>query len=287
MTSRFFASFSLQDLIGNRFSSPSSPHCGATGGAGGGVGSVGPGRSYYHKSESLSCPIHRSGEGGFDERELIESLRASVEQEILESGASINTRGDIPGSFNSSEFFLEYTEAGTRGRIIISGNITGSTYRLRADIEERSEGGGASFPVEAFSRIRPEGDYYVVAFAREDPLARGDQLHSIGAALIKESSKRIPVSFSNNDAGSIRYAEVWTLSRMPQHVRELLQQNGMGGGHEMPEEYKGYEKVCFLNDVALRMYEEAGVALNVLKKVTDAEMPAGCSRNLRGPYIPK
>jgi len=215
------------------------------------------------------------------------SLRASVEQEILESGASISTRGHIPGSFNSSEFFFEYTEEGTQGRIIISGNITGSAYRLRADIEERSEGGGPSFPVEAFGRIRPEGDYYVVAFAREDPLARGDQLHSIGAALIKESSKRIPVSFSNDDARSIRYAEVWTLSRMPQHIRELLRQNGMGERHEIPEEYKDYERVCFLNDVALRMYEEGGVVLNVLKKVTDADMPAGCSRNLRGPYIPK
>ena len=289
MTSRFFASFSLKDLIGDRFSSPSSPHCGASGGigGGGGFGSVGSGRSYYRKSESLSCPIPNSGEGGFDEGQLIESLRASVEQEILESGASINTRGYIPGSFNSSEFFLEYTEKGTQGRIIISGNITGSTYGLRADIEEKSEGDGPSCPTEAFGRIRPEGDYYVVAFAPEDSPATDDKLHSVGTELIKESSKRLPASVSNDDAKNIQYAEVWTLSRIPPHIRERLQQNGMWQGHEWPEEYEGYEKVYFLNDVALRMYEEGGIVLKVLKKVTDAEMPAGCRRNLRGPYVPE
>ena len=286
MTSRFFASFSLQDLIGNS-TSLSSPGGGVSGAIGGASGFVGSGQSHYHKSESLSYPINISSEGEFDERELIESLRASVEQKIVESGGITNTSGYIPGNFNSCEFFIDYTQEGIQGRIIISGNITGRAYRLRADLEEKSQGQGPSFPMVVSSKIRPEGDYHVVAFLHGDPLAQDDKFHHIGTELIKECMKRIPAGFSIDDAKNLRYAEVWTLSRTPQHIKELLRQRGIRERHEMPEEYQDYEKVYFLNDVALRMYEEGGIVLNALTKVTDAQMPSGCSRNLRGPYIPK
>jgi len=70
-------------------------------------------------------------------------------------------------------------------------------------------------------------------------------------------------------------------------LKQLLRERGIEQNVDMPEEYKEYEKVFFLNEVALRMYREGGIALDVLKKVSGPDMPKRCSRTLRGPYIPQ
>ena len=287
MASRFFATFSLQDLIGNRLSSLSAPQCNASGSIGGSTGFISSGQSHYRRSESLSCPLHESSGVEFDKRELIESLMPALERAIMESGASIHTRGQIPGTFHSSEFFIEYIENGIQGRIILSGDGTGRTYRLRADIEEKGNDEASPFPMDAFNRIRPEGDYYVVAFEQGDPLAHDNKLHEIGIEFIKEARHRIPAGFSTEDAKRLQYAEVWTLFKIPQQMKKLMRLRGIEQNVDGADEYQKYETVYFLNEVALQMYEEGGIILKVLKKVSSAELPAGCSRNLRGPYIPK
>jgi len=77
------------------------------------------------------------------------------------------------------------------------------------------------------------------------------------------------------------------LVNIPQHLKQLLRERGIEQNVDMPEEYKEYEKVFFLNEVALRMYREGGIALDVLKKVSGSDMPKRCNRTLRGPYIPQ
>lgn len=285
MPSQFFLNFSLEELVSNKFPSLSQ-HSGTRGSVGGGS-FAGHGLSHYRRSQSVWCPGSKSSKIRFDENELTKSLMAGLEQVVLENEATINADGYIPGKFNSCEFFVEYTQESIQGRIIISGNMEEDAYRLRADIEERSHGEKTLFPREVFGNIRPDGDYHVVAFGEDDPLARNDSLHHIGAELIKESSKRIPAGFSKSDAANLQYAEVWTLYRLPQHMNELFQQRGLGQRIEHPEEYEKYKKVCFLNEVALNMYEDAGIRLQVLKRINSADMPRGCNRNLRGPYIPK
>lgn len=52
-------------------------------------------------------------------------------------------------------------------------------------------------------------------------------------------------------------------------------------------EFEGFGKVYFLNDLAFRMYKEGGIDFEVVKIISDAELPGGCSPSLSGPYMPK
>jgi hypothetical protein len=285
--STFFTNFFLRDLV--KFEQPA-PTSSARGVPGGSIG-VGSGfirdsgQSSYGKSESLSLPA--PDDDRFDEVRFIASLKADVEKKIIDSAAVVTHQGNVEGNFNTSEFYFEYSQGTIRGRVVISGKVIGSTYCLRADLEEISEGQGFNFSPDEFTRIRPEGEYYVVPLMEDDPLAVDNRLHFIGLELIKESTQRFPRGITKDQIGDIQYAELWSISKPPSHVKRLLEERGLERAFDLPGEYEGYQRVCFLNEVALRMYRDSGIALDVLRKVSSAEMPTNCSRSLRGPYFPK
>jgi len=307
--SAFFANFSLLELIKDKLYLPTSYPNRSSRSAGG--GHLGHGQFLYRRSESFPCPVYVSDYVSFDEQGFITSLKAEVEKEIIDSAATISRQGNIEGNLNSSEFYFEYTQEGIKGRIVISGKMIKSGYYLTADLEEIAE--GAEFPIAAdefrgaeasvmcatpgvgglpvviteFGRVKPEGDFYVVPFKRDDPLAQDDKLHYLGAELIRGWKKRVPRSMKNEPAKDLQYAEVWSLVNIPRHFRQLARVRGIEQNVGVPEEYNEYEKVYFLNEVALRMYRDGGIALDVLKKVSGAEMPKRCNRTLRGPYVPR
>jgi hypothetical protein len=255
------------------------------GGIGGGSSATASGYSYRSKSESWSCPVFLSDDDRLAEQEFITSLKRDIEKEIIDSAAVITHQGNIEGHFNSSEFYFEYTQEQIRGRIVVAGKLIGNSYFLRANLEEIGEGVGFLSTAKEFESTKPAGDYYVVPFMKDHPLAQDNKLHRIGVELINESRKRIPWSITNDRAYDLQYAEVWTLVKIPQHLRYLFQEKGTEQGFEAPEEYNAYEIVYFLNKKALQMYRESGIALEVLKKVSGDEMPAQCKCTLRGLYI--
>jgi hypothetical protein len=78
---------------------------------------------------------------------------------------------------------------------------------------------------------------------------------------------------------------VWT--RTPEHIKEKLK-NVFGNVFQLSAEYDAFDKVYFLNDLMLQMYQEAGEDFEVIKIVSAeevAEIPWGPS--FRGYYIPK
>src|SRR5712692_2061592 len=143
-------------------------------------------------------------------------------------------------------------------------------------------------------------DYYVVAFTRDNPLAQDDRFHNEGVKLIKESAPRIPRDISKEQASKLEYAVVFSLPVLPPDIRQSLQEGynqSPGAKHLLqeelieamiypPQEYEQYGKVYFLNEVALRMYRLGGITFDILRKISEEELPKQCSRSLRGPYIP-
>jgi hypothetical protein len=281
IASAFFAKFSLRKLVNDKLRLPAS----YPGGASRGVGRAGlasPGQLLLHKSESFTCPIYASDYVSFDEQGFVTSLKAEIEKEISDCAASITGQGDIEGNFNSSEFYFEYTQEEIKGRIIISGKMVDGGYYLTAGIEEMAKGGefplgaeqfiGAGpratwgipgdvfpFPTNEVKWIKPEGDYYVVLFSQIDPLAHDNKFRHIGLELLRESTTRNPPGLTKEAADGFRYAEVWSL----------------------------FDALYFLNETALQMYREGGIELDVLKKISSAEMPKRCGRVLGGTYIPR
>ena len=303
--SRFFATFSLRQLVNIGQPDPSTSE--QAGSYGLGVGSIGgstgvstprstSGEAHCHKSESLSLPVSFSGDDKFDEAAFTRSLKTNLEKQIIDKTAVITQRGDLEGSFYSSEFYFEYSQEDLRGRIVLSGNLSGTTYRLKADIEERSPRGGFNIDVrsdgglsvgDAFRMMKPEGDYYVLALAHDHPLARDDKLLHVGRELIRTSVERIRQGMTSERMKDLKSVEVWSLAKLPSHVQGLLAENDVEHQFEVPEEYRGYDKVFFLNELAVKMYSEGGITLETLRKISGDEMPRGCTnRKIRGPYLP-
>ena len=149
-------------------------------------------------------------------------------------------------------------------------------------------------------KVVPTSSYYVVAFTHENPLARDNNFHSEGVRLIKDSVQRIG-GLNREQLQGLEYAIVYTLPMLPPHLRQQFQNANIkaGAGDQgqqqeklnlilnPPAEYEGYDQVHFLNEVALRMYREAGIDLEVLKTISEDDLPEGCNRSLRGPSIRK
>jgi len=135
--------------------------------------------------------------------------------------------------------------------------------------------------------MKPEGDYYVVALAHDHPLAQNNELQQVGQELMRDSVKRARRGIRDG-LKDLKSAEVWALVKWPSHIERLLTENNIVHEFDVPKEYQGYEAVFFLNDVALKMYREGGIQIDVLKKISSDEMPGGCvRRTLGGPYFPK
>jgi len=143
--------------------------------------------------------------------------------------------------------------------------------------------------------------YYVVAFSHDNPLAKDNRFHYEGVQLLKQSIQRIPRGMTKEDATHLGYAVVYSLPLLPPDVRQRVQEGNDESSSVMhllqeqlieaminpPPEYEPYEKVYFLNEVALRMYQEGGIAIDILRTISEGELPKQCSRSLRGPYIPR
>ena len=140
-------------------------------------------------------------------------------------------------------------------------------------------------------------DYYVVAFTHEDPLALNNKFHYEGVRLIKESVQRIPRRLSKEQAQGLEYAIVYTLLMLPPHLKEQFQdakieaqESEQTWQHEIigvmqnpPAEYRQYDQVDSLNEVALRMYTEGGTNLEILKTISEDGLAKGSNRRPRGP----
>jgi hypothetical protein len=167
---------------------------------------------------------------------------------------------------------------------------------LRVTIDERSDAGGLNINesssgdglsmADALKMIKPEGDYYVIALAHGDPLAEDSKMHDLGRDLIRGSIERIRRDMIQPDFRNLKPAEVWVLVSRPPLIEGLLAGTDSQHDYEVPEEYRKYDRVFFLNEEALRMYRDGGVQFDVLKKVSSDQMPAGIHRTIRGPYIP-
>jgi hypothetical protein len=131
--------------------------------------------------------------------------------------------------------------------------------------------------------------YYVVALERDDPLAERHKFHQIGCSLVNESKKRVMAEFRRTGDSaflkSLEHVEIYTFGEvMPGYEHTLSEWEKI---YMSTPEYEKFEKVYFLNGLALRMYQEGGVEFEVTKVISDDELPQGCSRSISAPYLPK
>jgi len=142
-------------------------------------------------------------------------------------------------------------------------------------------------------------NYYVVAFTHENPLAHNNYFHHEGVRLIKASIQRLR-GLTREQLQTLEQAVVYTLLMLPPHLRHQFQNAEIRVGNtdrvqqqarldrmrNPPAAYTQYDQVHFLNEVAMRMYKEGGIDLEILKTVSEDDLPEGCNRSLRGPYVP-
>ena len=141
--------------------------------------------------------------------------------------------------------------------------------------------------------------YYVVAFTHENPLAHNNYFHNEGVRLIKACVQKLR-GLSREQLQNLEQAVIYTLLMLPPHLRQQYRDMGISAADSdrvqqqakldmmlnPPTAYEQYDQVYFLNEVAVRMYKEGGSDLEILQTISEDELPAGCNRSLRGPYVP-
>ncbi len=255
------------------------------GGVGTGTGHGDDEKAKYRKHDSFGCYIKPEEKEKFDEAELIKELKEKVENEIVRTGAEV-TGGD---QFTSTSFYIEYTSEDITGRIEITSDFRQkNNFRIEVSFDETSASQKQPLIERPPLIYQPVGNYHVVAFASDDQTAR--EFYEKGRRASKESDERFRQkyledkdNFKSEDYRTVMY--VWT--RTPEHIKEKLK-NVFGNVFELSAEYDAFDKVYFLNDLMLQMYQEAGEDFEVIKIVSAeevAEIPWGPS--FRGYYIPK
>ena len=131
--------------------------------------------------------------------------------------------------------------------------------------------------------------YYVVALERGDPLLNGHKFYRIGCNLVDESIERMRAYLGRGGDSSfvkgLQHVEVYSFGEVMPGYEHTLPERAKA---YMPTpEYEKFGKVYFLNELALRMYKEGGVEFEVMRVISDEELPEGCSNNLSAPYFPK
>jgi hypothetical protein len=292
-SSNFYSNFSMAELVKRNSSCPSLESLGGLGGGGGGVcfnrvGSHGHGSglSRFHKTDSSAFHLKPGGLAKTDEGKFLSSLKADVQDEIVKSDARITEAGDleVPGCY------VEYSEEGIHGRIEISGRLTGGNYySLTATLSETSTTEKPPLIERQKKGRQPMGTYYVVPFPPDEPRASQDLL-AVGQKIIKESIENVrqqllaDQSRTHSLLQNLEYAEVYVWTPMPPEIKQRWKE-AMGEEFEVPAEYEQFEKVYFLNEVALRMYREAGADFAVLKTISADEVPKILGPSLSGPYM--
>jgi hypothetical protein len=293
--STFYSNFSLAELVKRISSHLSLEHLGGIGGGGGGggtrfnrVGGQPQREARYHKTEASAIYLGAGGLAKTNEETLLSSLKADVQDQIVKSNACISDAGDlkIPGCY------VDYSEEGIHGRIEVTGKLAqGNYYRFIATLTEISTS-ERSIGIEGIIRGRqPSGTHYVVPVLPDDPRATKDLL-DLGKKLIQQSVENIRqkllADYSRKDSllQSVEYAQVYVWTRIPPEIKERLKRM-MGEEFENPAEYDQFQQVYFLNEVAFRMYREAGADFAVLKTVSAEELPKIPGPSLSGPYLPE
>jgi hypothetical protein len=289
--STFYANFSMADLV-KMNNSRSGIECasGAMGGGsfGGGYHSRGSHEMRYDKTESFTCHLKSVDPNDSNSSELMRSLKADIENRIINSGASLLNSGNMP-----SGFYLEYKEEGIQGRVELTGDFNGANYfGIRANLKETSTTKKQPLVEKRDHVRRPEGNYHVVRSERDDPRSFTQELYERGQKAIMESNERLRQKYLSDPSKqdsllqNLEYAEVYIWTPMPPEVKQRFEE-AMDEKIEVPEEYDQYGKVYFLNDVALRMYQEAGEVFEVWKIISAEEMAKIPGPSLRGPYVAK
>ena len=295
-SSIFYSNFSMAELVKRNSSWPSLESLGGgVGGGGGGgcfswVGShgAGSGLSRFHKTDSFAFHLKPGEFGKTDEEKFLSSLKADLQDEIVKSGARISGSGDLetPGRY------VEYSEEGIQGRIEISSRLSGADfYTLTATLSETSTSEKSPLILRPKQGRQPAGTYYVVPLPPGYQRASTDDLLVVGQKIIKESVENIRQQLladqSKKDTllPNFEYAEVYVWKPIPREIQERLQQM-TGQEFEVPAEYQQFERVYFLNEVALRMYREAGMDFEVLKTISADEVSKIPGPSLSGPYLP-
>jgi hypothetical protein len=295
-SSNFYSNFSMAELVKRNSSWPSLESLG--GGVGGGGGGVcfsrvgshgaGSGLSRFHRTDSFAFHLTLGGLAKTDEEKFLSSLKAELQDEIVKSGARISASGDLetPGCY------MEYGEEGIQGRIEVSGRLAGGNYySLTASLSETST--SEKPPLIGRQKGRqPRGTYYVVPFPADHPRASTQDFLAVGQKIIKESIENMRQqlladrSRQHSLLQDLEYAEVYVWKPIPPEIKQRWKET-MGEEFEVPAEYEQFEKVFFLNEVAFRMYREAGEDFDVLKTISADEMPKLPGPSLGGPYMPK
>jgi len=79
--------------------------------------------------------------------------------------------------------------------------------------------------------------------------------------------------------------EVYVWTALPLPLKERVQEL-WGEEFQVPAEYDQYERVFFLNEVALLMYREIGEQFQILKIIPADEVSRIPGPSLSGPYLP-
>ena len=137
LQSSFFSKFSLRNLV-ERNESTAGLNCSQSAGGGGGAsfgtGGVGQKESNFNRLESLSCQIRDVK--AFDEQKFIQALKASVEQDLKDSKATIVSSKNA----DATSFQLEYALSNVKGTIDISATRGPDRfYTLNANLNEKSK----------------------------------------------------------------------------------------------------------------------------------------------------
>jgi hypothetical protein len=292
----FFISFSIRDIVNkNKYWATHLPEDrmggmgGAARGVGAGRGAIGAGDSAVRsRTESFTFAIGSCNSREFDTARFIDSLQADVEAEI-KGGALAITASD---KFGEAGFSFDYAQADLHGRVDIFGrrSLDNNSYRISATLEEN----GPAVSKQPWMRRNahpPQGDYYVVTFPDDDIRAHSQRFYYRGKEALDSSVERIRRLAmrdpSNSDAlvKSLDHAEVYIWRRMDPEIKERM--GAIAHQFELPAEYGQHSVVYFLNQTALRMYREAGEEFEVLKIVSEGEMPNIRGPQLRGPYLPQ
>jgi hypothetical protein len=131
--------------------------------------------------------------------------------------------------------------------------------------------------------------FHVVAFPQPNPDAEHSRFHDLGSQLLQQSMSRAPKKTPVSRDSEFEYALVLSLPSIPEAVRDLLPPSqakslAEGGFPTRPAEYRRYHQVYFLNDAALKMYRGGGGVFEVLKKITEDELPQGCDMVMMWPH---
>ena len=131
--------------------------------------------------------------------------------------------------------------------------------------------------------------YYVVALEHGDPLLKRHQFNEIGSQLVNESMERIAEEIRRTGDSAftknLKKVETYTFGEVMPGYEERVPE--WAKAYLPTEEYKEFGKVYFLNELALKMYREGGVAFEIDRVIADEELPKECCRGIRAPYWPK